>query len=270
MVENNKDESVVKPSKKKLVLLDVFETCRKRGDYTFDNALVKKIAEKHKFQNPFDATKIDNSSALPDEMQKAGYCVVHLGRGKHKFVKSIRHAFHAFENIEESNKISWPYRKSALNEVDSSESNILSIGFNQRIMHDFLYEDIVANPKIYAARRTKITDSYKIGNEIIELDQVQVEIDMTTEYLGNVTLFEGKNKFPKDFFVCQLFHPFLHFQQLKKKGKIAIDEINCCYLLRKIEKGNSIIRLYLYSFANAKTISSLYLKKCAEYRLVKR
>ncbi|MCW3134124.1 MAG: hypothetical protein N2V78_07355 [Methanophagales archaeon] len=43
-----------------------------------------------------------------------------------------------------------------LNEFDTSESNILSVASNQRIIHDFLYEDIVASPKVYSARRTKM------------------------------------------------------------------------------------------------------------------
>ena len=258
-----------KPSNKSLVLTDIFDACQSRNDWTFDNKLVNKISEKHDFSNPYDATKIDNTSILPDHIRKQGWCVVHLGQGKHKFVKALQHFFHDFEPPP-SETIDWPYRKSVLNEINTSESNILSVGFNQRIIHDFLYEDIVANPKMYNTYRTKMTDKYKAGNEVISLDKVQMEIDMTTEYQGVVTVFEGKNKFPDNFSVTQLFLPFLYFHQLKEKGKIEVKEINCCYLMREMVKNESIIRLYLYTFKNPRDISTITLQKFTQYRLVKR
>lgn len=93
---------------------------------------------------------------------------MHLGGGKHKFVKGINNGFHVFEEIDASKIFDWKYRKSILNEFDTSESNILSVASNQRIIHDFLYEDIVASPKVYNARRTKMDISYHIrGKNII-------------------------------------------------------------------------------------------------------
>ena len=258
------------PSKKQKVLSDIFTYCEKRGDYTFDNTLVKKISAKHQFKNPFDATKTDNFSLLPNNMQKKGYCVVHLGEGQHRFVQAAKHFFHPFEKIEEKEEIQWPYRKSALNETDSSESNILFVGFNQKIMHDFLYKDIVANPKIYGSRRTKLSFSYMLGNEKIIANKLQMEMDLITEYQGIVTVFEGKNKFSDNFAVPQLYHPFRYFHQLNENKKISINEINCCYLLRKTLGGDSVIRLYLYNFTNPNKMSSIRLKKCGQYRLMKR
>ena len=256
-------------SKKKMVLSDIFAHCQKQNQYVFDNDLVKKIAKKHQFGNAYDATKIDNSSILPEEIYKKGYCVVHLGDGKHKFIKAAKDWFHKFEEIN-TEEIIWPYRKSVLNETDTSESNILSVGFNQRIIHDFLYEDIVASPKMYGARRTKYTGSYFVNGEVLKCEKLQMEIDLTTEHLGTVTVFEGKNKFPEDFAVYQLYHPFLHFQQLHDQGEIKVEAINCCYLTRDNVKNESIIRLHLYTFTDPQEISSLKLLKRAQYRLVKR
>lgn len=256
-------------SKKKLVLSDLFAHCKKAGEFTFDNELVKAISTKHGFKNHFDATKADNLSTLPMDVRKQGYCIVHLGEGKHQFVKAVKHCFHNFEAIQ-NKEIPWRYRKSALNETDTSESNILSVGFNQRIVHDFLYEDIVASPKVYGSRRTKIDASYKVGTEQILASKLQMEVDMITEYQGVVTVFEGKNNFPKNFAVYQLFHPFIYFEQLRKSKKIKIKAINCCYLLRKFEFGNSIIRLYLYTFSNTGDMGSICLKKHDQYRLIER
>ncbi len=142
--------TTIKPAKvsqKKLVQQDLFEACQKRGKFVFDNKLVKKMAEKNGFGNPYDATKVDSRSTMAPNVLNRGYCIAHLGKGNHKFIKAARQWFHDFEEIE-ATTIEWPYRKSALNETDTSESNILSVGFNQRIIHDFLYQDIVASPKM--------------------------------------------------------------------------------------------------------------------------
>ena len=127
----------------------------------------------------------------------------------------------------------WGYKKSLLNDFDTSESNILSLGFNQKIIHDFLYDDITASPKVYNARRTKASLDYFIGKQKIETQKLQMEIDLTMELNGVVTIFEGKNNFPKDFAVYQLFNPYLYYQRIKQENQLKIKEINCCYLLRK-------------------------------------
>lgn len=256
-------------AKKKLVQQGLFEICQKRKNFIFDNDLVKRVASKNNFGNPFDATKIDSKSTLAPIILAKGYCIAHLGGGKHKFIKAADKWFHEFEDIE-TDTIEWPYRKSALNETDASESNILSVGFNQRIIHDFLYEDIVASPKMYGARRTKFSAKYKVGKERIDIKNSQIEIDLTTEYLGHVTVFEGKNNFPENFAVYQLFMPFLYFSLMKKKKEIDIQDVSCCFLRRKKDANGSLIRLHQYTFTDFQDLGSLKLIKSAEYRLVQR
>ncbi len=264
-----KKESKKNTAIKKKVLSEIFQHCESTNKYTFDNDLVKKFCAKHNFKNPFDVTKIDNLSVLPDDIRSKGYCVIHIGQGEHRFINEINHCFHNFEEIENLETL-WKYRKSALNEIDTSESNILSVGFNQRIIHDFLYDDIVASPKMYGSKRTKISSSYFIGENEINVNKLQMEIDLVTEYRGVVTVFEGKNKFPKNFAVYQLFLPFLYFSNLKNSKEINIDSINCCYLLRDKKDGESTIRLYLYNFSNVNDMASINLIKCEQYRLIQR
>ena len=157
-----------------------------------------------------------------------------------------------------------------MNEFDTSESNILSVGFNQRIIHDFLYDDIIANPKMYGSRRTKTSFEFFIDKEFIKATSLQMEIDLTTEYNGIVTIFEGKNNFPENFAIYQLYFPFLYYFNLKKNNKLDIKDINCCYLLRKKENEKSIIRIYLYTFENPLNMASIKLIKNAQYNLIKR
>lgn len=256
---------------KQEVIAEIFKRCKARGIWEFNNDRVKRVAESKRFANPFDATKIDNSSLLPDELRQEDYFFVHLGKGgRHRFVKGIAIGFHAFEKIQENEIIDWKYRPSILNELDASESNILSIASNQRIIHDFLYNDIVASPKVYNPRRTKRSIQYRIGSQRIVATNLQMEIDLTMELSGMVTVFEGKNGFPEDFAVYQLFHPFKYYRALMREHELDIGLITGCYVLRERSRDQSVLRLYNYTFDDEDDMGSIRLLKKGQYNLIRR
>ncbi len=252
------------------VLAEIFTICKKNKNFVFDNDLVKQICHKHSFANPFDATKVDNTSKFPDILKEENYFLLHLGNGRHQFIKDISKGYHKFEAIPAQSCFDWKYRKSILNEFDTSESNIISVANNQRIIHDFLYEDIVASPKVYNSRRTKTSFKYCIQNTPIEAVNLQMEIDLTMELGGVITVFEGKNDFPEDFAVYQLYHPFRYYTNLKNEKKLNVKEISCCYILRKKNDGISTLRLYNYTFSKPDDMASIKLLKSCEYTLAKR
>ena len=269
-------------SRKQQTQEEIFNICRKESsnsvgepvsqdqkDLIFDNKLVKNVCKKNKFGNPFDVFHSDNTDRLAPVLRENNYFVVHLGGGRHKFVRGIRHGYHKFEDVNMENVRERAYRSSILNELNTSESNILSVAYNQRIMHDFLYGEVAASPKIYNSHRTKITAKYKIKNENIFIDKQQIEIDMTAEEDGVVTIFEAKNGFPDDFAVSQIYLPFLYYTTHKEEG-LPIKELNACYLLRKKNKTGSILRFYSYTFTDPYNMASISLIKNAEYRIVRR
>ena len=253
-------------SKKQTVITELYAICKNRGNLEFDNEEVKAVCARVGFGNPFDATKLDNSAVLPRSLVDDDVFVVHLGRGRHQFVSGIAVGYHEFESIPEERRYQWPYRRSILNNINTSESNILSVGYNHRIIHDFLYEDIAASPKVYGSNRTHIPLDYRIGGDEINVSRVQVEIDLTTEYMGAVTVFEAKNGEPFDFNVFQLFNPFRYYSGLSAARGIPIVKINGCYLLRQENR----LRLHLYSFADPHDPGSIQLLRNAEYTLVLR
>ena len=259
-----------KVGQKKQVLAEVFTICKNKGDFVFHNDLVKDVCKKVGFGNPFDVSKLDNTKVFPNIMLEEDYFLIHLGEGRHQFIKGIDKGFHTFEEIEEKNIRNWEYKKSLLNDFDTSESNILSLGFNQKIIHEFLYEDITASPKVYNARRTKASLDYFIGKQKIETQKLQMEIDLTMERNGVVTIFEGKNNFPKDFAVYQLFNPYVYYQRIKQENQLKIKEINCCYLLRKKKRKSkdSTIRIYKYSFSKENDLTSIKSLKAKQYNLI--
>lgn len=252
-------------SKKDKGLYRVYQWCKKNNTSEFHNEVVKQLSKECGFGNPFDATKLDSTDKLPKFMIDGNLCILHLGGGYHRFIKGINTLYHQFEPIQ--NKVEWHYRPSLLNEYNDSESNILSVANNQRILHNFLFNldsefsnlDIIARPKTYFPHRTKTTLNYFFGDIPITSTNQQIEIDLTIEYNGVISVFEAKNGEPKDFNIYQLYHPFLYYYKAFPSNKIY-----CCYLVRM----GKAIKLYLYTFIKPLQIASIKFIKNAEYILI--
>lgn len=259
--------------KKERVLVRLFEICKERGNFVFDNDEVRKVSDDIEFKNQFEVSKLDNSKKIPLALRNEGYAVVRIGRGIHKFIKGINKVCHAFEPIPPRCIFRRKYNKSVLNKSDSSESNMLSMAINHRLLHEFLYGSSDAKPKFYIPRRTKTSFKYRIDGEAASAENLQMEIDMVFEHGGTVTVFEGKNGFPDDFAVYQLYNPYRYYHNLKESG-IRIEEVQCCYVLRREEKirhkvkKQTVLRVYLYQFTDMMEMTSIKLVKNAQYTLL--
>jgi hypothetical protein len=180
-----------------------------------------------------------------------------------------------FEPVKENEKIIWQYCPSILNDFSISESSILSLANNHRILHDFLYQDISSSPKMYNSERKRaINFDYKIGNQKLKFENLQIEIDLTVEYNRYVTVFEGKNcpqnKWIDDFNVYQLYNPFRFYHDLNLENGLNIKKLTACYLLKQKFEDNIFVRLYNYTFEDYMDMASINLLKKNEYRLKKR
>ena len=264
-------------SKKDEVIAELYKICKQKSNFVFHNDLVKEISKKIGVGNPFDVTKLDNKTKLPEILIKNDMAVIHLGNGNHQFIKGIDKVFHDFEPIQ--NTIDWKYQKSLLNQFNSSESNILSVANNQRILHHFLFGqdrelddvDIMKRPKTYFPHRTKTSFNYNLGSDIkLELTNIQIEVDLTIELQGTIGVFEGKNGTPDSFSIYQLYHPFLYYynanQQPTLKGRVK--EIFGVYVVRESTKSGDILKLWAYTFINPLDITTIKLVKSATYNLI--
>jgi len=265
------------PSKKSQVIEELYKICQLKNEYIFHNDTVKDVCKKIGFGNPFDATKLDNKTKLPEILIQNDLALIHIGSGKHKFVKGIEKVYHNFEPIQKT--INWNYKKSILNQYNSSESNILSVANNQRILHHFLFgkdkelddSDILLRPKTYFPHRTKVSLNYSFGDEaMLELTNIQIEIDLTIEFKGNIGVFEAKNGKADSFSIYQLYHPFLYYhianQQDTLNGKIK--EIFGVYVIREKSITGDILRLWAYTFTNPFDITSIKSIKSVAYKLI--
>ena len=256
--------NIILMDNKKLVIEELFKECSKRNNYIFNNNLVKEISKKIGFGNPFDVTKIDIKEKLPMSLLEKDYCIIHLGEGKHKFIKGVNTVYHEFEDIKQDDIIKWDYKKSLLNQYNDSESNILSVANNQRILHDFLFGSdneyyslsIEKCPKTYFPHRTKKTLEYSFNNTQIKAKNQQIEIDLTIEYNGIIGLFEAKNGKPTNFNIYQLFYPYLYYAL----SDLEYKQIKCVYLVRTKQNNTSEITLWEYEFEDKKLDSIKYIK----------
>jgi hypothetical protein len=265
-------------SKKDQVIKQIFKICVQKDNLEFHNDMVKDVCRKIGFGNPFDVTKLDNKTKLPDILLENNYAIIHVGNGKHMFIKGIDKVFHDFEPIQK--EINWEYKKSLLNQYNTSESNILSVANNQRILHHFLFgkdaefddTDILKRPKTYFPHRTKTSFEYYFGESTkMELKNIQIEVDLTIEFQGNIGVFEGKNGKPDSFSVYQIYHPFLYYynanKQTELKGKIK--NIYSVYVVREKGKENDTIKLWAYTFENPLDITTIKFIKSVSYKLIK-
>jgi hypothetical protein len=264
-------------NKKHQVIEKLFNICQQKSDFVFHNDIVKDICKKIGFGNPFDITKLDNKKKLPDILLKNNYAIIHIGNGQHKFVKGIDKIYHDFEPIQKT--IDWIYKKSLLNQYNSSESNILSVANNQRILHHFIFGkdsefddiDILKRPKTYFPHRTKTSFKYYLGkNTKIELHNIQIEVDLTIEFQGTIGIFEGKNGKPDSFSIYQLYHPYLYYYNANENSEIKgkIKDIFCVYVTREKLYACDIIKLWAYTFKNPLDITSIEFLKSASYKLI--
>lgn len=272
-----------KEGQKKQILAKLFSVCEERGDFVFDNDLVKQIINEmegeKKFKNPFDVTKLDRQELLPKSIFERGFALIHLGGGSHQFIEDLDYFVHKFEPILPENEIEWTYHKSILNEFNESESNALSVANNQRILHHFTFDqdrefediDISKRPKTYFPHRTKANLKYHINDlATIELNKLQIEIDLTIEFEGTIAVFEAKNGKPTNFSVYQLYHPFLYYHDARRNRPEIADKIKdvvCVYLVRQKHKGLTKLKLWKYTFENPDDIASIRFLKSACYNL---
>lgn len=271
-------------------LVQIWEKVKADGPpYVFDNKLVKRITGED-FGNQYDITKIDTSKKLPQELRDDDVFIVHLGGNRahdatrklptrHQFVSPISAGYHRLEDPEESED--WPYRRTILDNLDRGESGTTSLVFNQRIIHDFLFEDrAISDLRIHIPGRTRRKDdntfTYKVGTSEVSVEQLQIEMDFIVEKNGTIAVAEAKRvpgkkgKLPEDFAVGQIYLPFRKLLNMKSRlgGTFAI---RCLFLVQyRRADGKDGIRLFEYTFPQCEEMSSIVPVKNKEYVLLPR
>ena len=234
----------------------------------FTNDDVKRITAGTQFKNPFDATKFDQSRLLPQLLLDANYCVIHLGKGDHAFVRARNQVYCPLS--EPSKVLDWPCRMSPLNGIESSEAWLFSFTFNHRIIHHYLWGVVSENPMIFTQKRANYPVSFKIGHIELSSPRLQFEMDgcLYLESRNEVVVFEVKNGERTDFNSCQLYFPFRYFRYLQGVGTLDIRlHIRLVDAVRNVRRG--WIDFHEFRFAEEVDLSSIELVSNGRYILMR-
>lgn len=266
------DSSDLPPrSVKARVLSEIWNEIEQRGPpFQFDNLMVK-TKTGDQFRNQFDLTKIDRSERLPEKLRAADIFIVHLGGGRHQFVKGINLGYHVLEPPER--EIPWKFKRTMLDDFDSGEAGVLSIVFNEQIAQDFLYDNPRAPVKIHLPGRTHRSEensfSYRVGQTEVTVKSLQIELDFILEDPhGEIAIAEAKRgELPKDFGVAQIYLPYRKLLRVQERRgtQFHIRPLFVVHFTRT--DGREAIRLYEYAFHDPFDMGSISHVKSAEYVL---
>ena len=196
-----------------------------------------------------------------------GYCVLHLGRGRHAFVRALDKMYHALQAPSETKD--WKYTPSPLNGIETSEAWQFSFVFNHRLAHDFLWDMQSKNPFLYTQKRTKMTIDFRIGSLELRARGLMVEIDGTICLPTELALFEFKNGIRSDFNVVQLFFPNAYMRYLQTHGRLDKRlNIRLVYAVRALRR--RAIDFHEFAFSNHLDMGTIKLVKSRRYNLIEK
>ena len=203
---------------------------------------------------------------MPECLKSEKFVIVHLGRGNHAFVKG--EGFHSFEPIQHTK--SWKLSNSIVSKLGDSEADTVSTIYNEKIIHDFLFDDIKTNLKIHNSRRSSTNYDFWIGKNQLHADHLQIEVDALFESKDTIATVEVKNVKHTNFEIRQLYSTFRYLDRFYRDGLIP-NNFNIRHLFAIVSKGvrEDFYRIYEYTFTNWKHMDSINLVKNAQYNVSK-
>ena len=137
--------------------------------------------------------------------------------------------------------------------VGNSEMQHLDFAFASGLISRFMKDESL----VQTIRGRKYTPpfSFSVGNQLIETESVQTEVDSGYEGRENVVLIEAKNSKTTNTIIRQLFYPY-------KKWKSHTDK-NVFLLF--FEKRGDVFYIWQYVFTDENDYNSIKLTKSGRY-----
>lgn len=233
----------------------------------FDNDLVKRISGEEDFSNQFDVTKVDTSKRLPDFFHEHEVFMVHVGGGRHRFVRPIRLGYQPLpQNV--GDPVEWAYKPGILNGKDDSEAGVLSLAYNNQVIQDFLFDNPREPVMIHLPRRTRVgtkgaSFDYRIGTSTVRAENLQIEMDFLLQSYPPTNLIavaeakrvEDPSDLP-DFAITQLFLPFRRLLDLVPER--TTENVRCAFVVGYTDRrGDQCIRLFEFRFNDPGRLDSI-------------
>ena len=140
-------------------------------------------------------------------------------------------------------------------EIGNSEMQHLDFAYASSLIRTFLNDDSL----VLTIRGRKYTPkfSFYVGNNLVEVQSVQTEVDAGYEGKDKVVLVEAKNSKTNNTIIRQLFYPYKQWKQFTEKD---------VYLIF-FEKRDSMYYLWQYGFKNDNDYNSIELIKSKRYSI---
>ncbi|MDO8580140.1 MAG: hypothetical protein Q7S13_01515 [Candidatus Omnitrophota bacterium] len=140
--------------------------------------------------------------------------------------------------------------------VGNSEMQHLDFAYASSIIRTFLGDDTI----VLTIRGRKYTPkfNFKVGNQIIEVDGVQTEVDAGYEGKEQVVLIEAKNSKTDNVIIRQLFYPFRQWSHHTKKKVVILF----------FEKRASDYLFWEFQFKDINDYNSIFLIKSKKFEIV--
>jgi hypothetical protein len=140
--------------------------------------------------------------------------------------------------------------------IGDSEMQHLDFAFASSLVKTFLEDDSL----VLTIRGRKYTPqfSFYVGNNKIEVESVQTEVDAGYEGKNQVALIEAKNSQTTNTIIRQLFYPFRQWSSYTKKKVVTLF----------FEKRDKYYLFWKFEFKNSANYNSIQLVNSCQFEIV--
>ncbi len=140
-------------------------------------------------------------------------------------------------------------------EIGNSEMQHLDFAYASSLIRTFMNDESL----VLTIRGRKYTPafSFKVGEQTIETQSVQTEVDAGYEGRDKIVLIEAKNSATNNTIIRQLFYPYKQWKLHTKKD----------VFLLFFEKRGDVFYIWQYGFSDEHNYNSIVLVKSARYRI---
>ena len=137
--------------------------------------------------------------------------------------------------------------------IGNSEMQHLDFAYASSLIRTFMNDDSL----VLTIRGRKYTPpfSFNVGNNSINVESVQTEVDAGYEGRDKIVLIEAKNSKTNNTIIRQLFYPYKQWKHCTKKD----------IFLLFFEKRDTTFFIWQYSFSDENDYNSIKLIKSSKY-----
>ena len=208
-------------------------------------------------REPRVLAKIDCREDLPTVLGEKGLFVLPITNGEYYLIKGEGYA--DIPSVESevviyNSKLDFPLDTAS---VGDSEMQHLDFAYAVSLLRTFMEDPTL----VLTIRGRKHTPkfSFKVGNQAVEVDSVQTEVDGGYEGKDKIVLVEAKNSTTRNTIIRQLFYPFKQWQLHSKKPVYT--------LFFEKDHGNDAYSFWQFEFTDPSDYNSIKLVKSARYKI---